>query len=146
MTGRRVRELRHSPRAAVSPARDGIGSSTAAGRADLGRVHNSCPGMRRAARRSLGKLGRVGNQRTVVFGALQFSPIASGEITPHDGMSRYSIIHDGLKAYGVEVVSPNRFLSVRGFATEREAAAWVAERQGAEAMLAAANPDAQDAA
>jgi hypothetical protein len=27
--------LRHSPRAAVSPARGGIGSSTAAGRADL---------------------------------------------------------------------------------------------------------------
>ena len=102
--------------------------------------------MRRAARRSLGKSGRVGNQRTVVFGALQFSPIASGEITPHDGMTRYTIIHDGLKAYGVEVVSPNRFLSVRGFATEREAAAWIAEQQGAEAMLAAANPDAQDAA
>jgi hypothetical protein len=38
-------------------------------------------------------------------------------------MNEYKIIHDGLKGYGVEIVTPNRFLSVRGFATEREAAA-----------------------
>ena len=35
-TVRHVAGLRHSPRAAVSPARGGIGSFEAAGRADLG--------------------------------------------------------------------------------------------------------------
>jgi hypothetical protein len=44
-------------------------------------------------------------------------------------MTEYKIILDGSKAYGVEVVSPNRFLSMRGFATERDAAAWIAEQQ-----------------
>ena len=44
-------------------------------------------------------------------------------------MTEYKIIPDGLKAYGVEVAFPGRFLSVRGFATEREAAAWIAEQQ-----------------
>ena len=42
-------------------------------------------------------------------------------------MTKYTIIPDGLNAYGVEVVSPDRLLSVRGFATEREAAAWIAD-------------------
>jgi hypothetical protein len=37
-------------------------------------------------------------------------------------MTEYRIIPDGLKAYGVEIASPNLFLSVRGFATELEAA------------------------
>jgi hypothetical protein len=53
-------------------------------------------------------------------------------------MTKYTIIYDGLKGYGVEVSAPNRFLSVRGFATEREAAVWIAEQQAAEAALAAA--------
>ena len=53
-------------------------------------------------------------------------------------MTEYKIILDGLKGYGVEVVSPGRFLSVRGFATELEAAAWIDEQQAAEAAVAAA--------
>ena len=53
-------------------------------------------------------------------------------------MTEYKIIHDGLKGYGVEVVSPGRFLSVRGFATELEAKAWIDEQQAAEAVLVAA--------
>ena len=52
--------------------------------------------------------------------------------------AKYTIIPDGLNAYGVEVVSSGRFLSVRGFATELEAAAWIAEQQAAEAVLVAA--------
>jgi hypothetical protein len=50
VTGRCVAELRHSPRAAVSPARGGIGSRSAVGRADLGRSPVRLPGMRPAAR------------------------------------------------------------------------------------------------
>jgi hypothetical protein len=45
-------------------------------------------------------------------------------------MTKYKIIPDGLKAYGAEVASQDRFLSVRGFATELEAAAREAEQPG----------------
>ena len=46
--------LRHSPRAAVSPARGGIGSFEAAGRADLGVLgFQSPPGMRPTASSAL---------------------------------------------------------------------------------------------
>jgi hypothetical protein len=48
-------------------------------------------------------------------------------------MTEYTIIR-----FGVEVRDPNRFLSVRGFATELGAAAWIAEQQAVEAMVAAA--------
>ena len=48
-------------------------------------------------------------------------------------MTKYKIIPDGLKAYGVEVASQDRFLSVRGFAAELEAAARIAEQQTGEA-------------
>jgi hypothetical protein len=54
-------------------------------------------------------------------------------------MTEYTIIPDGLHGFGVEVSAPNRFLSVRGFATELGAAAWIAEQQAFEAMVAAAN-------
>lgn len=53
-------------------------------------------------------------------------------------LTKYKIIPDGLKAFGVEVSSLNRFLSVRGFATELEAAAWIAEQQAHEAAAARA--------
>ena len=54
--------LRHSPRAAVSPARGGIGSFEAAGRADLGVLgFQSPPGMRPAASQpSRSKIRRTG--------------------------------------------------------------------------------------
>jgi hypothetical protein len=45
-------------------------------------------------------------------------------------MAKYTIIPDGLNAFGVEVVSPDRFLPKRGFATAIEAAAWIAQQQG----------------
>jgi len=48
-------------------------------------------------------------------------------------MTEYKIIVDGLKGYGVEVVSPDRFLSVRGFATDLEAAMWIDEQRAGEA-------------
>lgn len=53
-------------------------------------------------------------------------------------MTEYKIILDGLTAYGVEVVSQDHFLSVRGFATELDAAAWIAAQQAGEAAVAAA--------
>src|SRR5580704_10999558 len=40
-------------------------------------------------------------------------------------MVEYRIVPDGPTGYGVELTSPNRFLSVRGFATERDALAWI---------------------
>jgi hypothetical protein len=40
-------------------------------------------------------------------------------------MDEYKIIVDGLRAYGVECVSPRGFQSVRGFATEVAAQAWI---------------------
>jgi hypothetical protein len=52
-------------------------------------------------------------------------------------MNEYKISLDGLKGYGVEIVTPDRFLSVRGFATEREAAVWIAEQQARDAAVAA---------
>jgi hypothetical protein len=51
-------------------------------------------------------------------------------------MSKYKIVPDGLTAFGVEVSSLNRFLSVRGFATELQAAAWITEQQAGEAAVA----------
>ncbi len=54
-------------------------------------------------------------------------------------MTEYTIIPDGLHGYGVEVRVPNRFLSVRGFSTEFGAAAWIAEQQAVEVMVAAAS-------
>ena len=56
------------------------------------------------------------------------------------GMAEYKIL-DGLKGYGVEVVSRDRFLPVRGFATERDAAAWVVEQQAGEAAVSAATAE-----
>ena len=53
-------------------------------------------------------------------------------------MTEYTIITDGLKGYGVEISSPHRLLSVRGFVTELDAASWIAEQQASEASLAAA--------
>jgi len=40
-------------------------------------------------------------------------------------MGEYKIIVDGLRAYGVECFSPSGFESVRGFATEVAAQAWI---------------------
>jgi hypothetical protein len=57
---------------------------------------------------------------------------------PIHTMTQYKIITDGLKACGVEVAAPGRFLSVHGFATELEAAAWIAEQQAGETAVAAA--------
>jgi DNA-binding winged helix-turn-helix (wHTH) protein len=53
-------------------------------------------------------------------------------------MTEYTIINDGLHAFGVEGTDASRFLSVRGFATELEAAAWIAGQQAREAMAAGA--------
>jgi hypothetical protein len=44
-------------------------------------------------------------------------------------MTEYKIVLDGLHAFGVEVTSPSRFLSVRGFPTEAEAQAWIADQE-----------------
>jgi hypothetical protein len=44
-------------------------------------------------------------------------------------ITEYTIVPDGLHGFGVEVSAPNRFLSVRGFATELGAAAWIAEQR-----------------
>jgi hypothetical protein len=52
-------------------------------------------------------------------------------------MAEYTIIPDGLKGYRVEVSSPQRFLSVRGFVTELDAASWIVEQRAWEAALAA---------
>ena len=49
-------------------------------------------------------------------------------------MTEYSIVPDGPKGFGVEVISPNRFQSVRGFATEGDALAWIAAQQASEAV------------
>ena len=43
-------------------------------------------------------------------------------------MAEYTIIPDGLKGYRVEVRSPQRFLSVRGFVNELDAASWIVEQ------------------
>jgi hypothetical protein len=51
-------------------------------------------------------------------------------------MAEYKIIPDGLNTFGVEITSIGRFLSVRGFPTEKAAQAWIDEQQHAE-MLAA---------
>ena len=42
------------------------------------------------------------------------------------------MVRDGPKAYEVELTAPNRFLSVRGFATVRDARAWIAEQKASE--------------
>jgi DNA-binding response OmpR family regulator len=52
-------------------------------------------------------------------------------------MTEYRIINDGLHAFLVKGTAP-RFLSVRGFATEVDAAAWITGQQASEAMAAAA--------
>lgn len=52
------------------------------------------------------------------------------------GMAEYKIIPDGLHGFGVEVASIGRFLSVRGFPTEKAAQAWIEEQQHAEALVA----------
>jgi hypothetical protein len=40
-------------------------------------------------------------------------------------MTEYKIVPDGPKGFGVEVTSPDRSLSVRGFATEIDAVTWI---------------------
>ena len=45
-------------------------------------------------------------------------------------MAEYKLILDGLSSYGVEVITPDGFRSVRGFPTEAAALIWIAE-QGA---------------
>lgn len=51
-------------------------------------------------------------------------------------MAQYKIILDGLHAFGVEVTDTNRFLSVRGFSTEKAAQAWIDEQEHAEELVA----------
>ena len=58
-------------------------------------------------------------------------------------MTGYKIILDGLHGFGVEITSPDQFLSVRGFATRELAEAWIAEQEFAQAAVdAAANTKA----
>jgi DNA-binding response OmpR family regulator len=52
-------------------------------------------------------------------------------------MAAYTIINDDFHAFGVKGTEPP-FLSARGFATELDAAAWIAGQQASEAMAAAA--------
>jgi hypothetical protein len=62
-------------------------------------------------------------------------------------MAEYKIVLDGPNGYGVEVTSSDRFLSVRGFATELDAASWTAEQKAGEAAAAPAKgpPPAREA-
>ena len=53
-------------------------------------------------------------------------------------MLTYTIVPDGLTAFGVEVSAIDRFTSMRGFATEVEAQAWITEQEKAEARRAQA--------
>jgi hypothetical protein len=53
-------------------------------------------------------------------------------------MTEYRIVPDGPKGFGLEVTSPNRFRSVRGFATERDAQAWIEAQQANESVAAEA--------
>ena len=48
----------------------------------------------------------------------------------------YKIVTDGLNAFGDESTSPGRFLSLRGFATELLAEAWIAEHEFAQTAAA----------
>jgi len=51
-------------------------------------------------------------------------------------MTNYAVVPDGLTAYGVEAVSANGFLFMRGFPTPAAAGAWIAEQKAADARLA----------
>jgi hypothetical protein len=51
-------------------------------------------------------------------------------------ITEYTIIPDGLHSFWVEVSAPNRFLSVRGFATELGAMAWIADSRPSRLWLA----------
>ena len=53
-------------------------------------------------------------------------------------MAEYKVLADSDMGYNVEVTSPDRFLLVRGFMTEFDARAWVAEQQIAEGAIAEA--------
>lgn len=53
-------------------------------------------------------------------------------------MAVYTITGDGAHGFGVEVASSGRFLSVRGFATQVLAEAWIAEQKFAQAAVDAA--------
>ena len=59
-------------------------------------------------------------------------------MTASPSMTKYTIVPDGLNGFGVEVSSPNRLLSVRGFVTELDAALWIAKHQARETALPAA--------
>jgi hypothetical protein len=52
-------------------------------------------------------------------------------------MAEYKVILDGLSSFGVEVITPDGFQSVRGFPTEAAALLWIAERTVQEANAAA---------
>jgi hypothetical protein len=56
-------------------------------------------------------------------------------------MTTYKIILDGLRSFGVEVMSINRCLPMRGFKTEADAQAWITEQQVAEQRAADAGSD-----
>jgi hypothetical protein len=87
------------------------------------------------------------NQNTTWGNGTANEPISAGEIAPSSGNAEYKIIVDGPRRYGVEVTSPDRFLSVRGFATELDAAMWIAEQKAGEAAAAQAKgpPPAREA-
>ena len=53
-------------------------------------------------------------------------------------MATYKVLADKDMEYNVEVTSSDRFLLVRGFMTEFDARAWVAEQQVAEEAIAEA--------
>ena len=52
-------------------------------------------------------------------------------------MTVYTLVPDGLTAYGVEVMSAHRFQSVRGFLTAKAARAWIAEQEAADGRVPA---------
>jgi hypothetical protein len=59
------------------------------------------------------------------------------QVAGADPMTDYTLVPDGLTAYGVEVMSAHRFQSVRGFLTAEAARAWIAEQEAADGRMRA---------
>jgi hypothetical protein len=85
--------------------------------------HQSCRG-------TVGRMRRGGDWRDRNE-VLTYRPSRSRH-GPH--MTEYTIVPDGSKGFGVELISPTRFLSVRGFATELDAQVWTDAQEASEAV------------
>ena len=85
-------------------------------------------------RNSIGLGGIVADLQTGIAVAMAGAPFDQrSKSSRAASMAEYKLILDGLSSFGVEIIEPDGFRSVRGFPTEVAALTWIAEQEARQA-------------